>query len=103
MYTRPCSPSQEQRFQRQKVVEPGDFADIRVFGLAFTLAMSAVLTTLDFGALRSLICLSKFKKRLSPGVQCWIGDGIYQMQRIAYEAKGTKDWTRQTKEIPVTK
>lgn len=25
------------------------------------------------------------------------------MQRIAYEAEGIKDWTRQSKEIPVAK
>ena len=59
--------------------------------------------TLDFGVLRVLLLVKKLQIFGTPKVRHWIHDGVYQLQRFAYEAQGIGSWTRQTKETPITK
>ena len=98
----PTTPAGKWLCQAQKVVKSGGFANINVFGLAFTLSMAALLLLLDLGILRGIILLDKVKHRLSPGVQYWIDDGVFQLQSAAYQARGMGTWTRLDKEVPKT-
>jgi hypothetical protein len=50
--------------------------------------------------LRFLIYLSQFRNALSPRIERWIQDGIFQLQRRAYEDQS--EWQDIDKEIPVT-
>jgi hypothetical protein len=50
--------------------------------------------------LRFLVYLSQFRKALTPRIDRWIQDGVFQLQRRAYEAEGEGTWTDLDKEIP---
>jgi hypothetical protein len=76
--------------------------NINVFALAFILSFSITITVLDLILLRFLIYLSKFLAALSPRIDEWIQDGVYQLQRRAYEAHGEGTWKDHNKEIPTT-
>ena len=78
-------------------------SNINVFALAFTLTLSLTFTFLDLVILRFFIYLSKFKKALSPHIERWIQDDIFQLQRRAYEATGQGVWAKLEKEIPITR
>lgn len=56
----------------------------------------------DFMLLRFLITLSRFRRAMAPKLDRWIQDGVFQLQRRAYEAKGEGSWQHIDKEIPVT-
>jgi len=77
--------------------------NINVFGLAFTLTICGVTIVVDIVLLRFLIFLKKFRKALAPRIDAWIQDGVYQLQRRAYEAHGEGTWERLEEEIPLTK
>lgn len=76
--------------------------NINVFALSFILAISASITLLDILLLRVLVFLSRFRKGLPPRIDRWIQDGIFQLQRRAYEARAEGTWTNTDEEIPVT-
>ena len=76
--------------------------NINVFALAFIIAISCVATLLDLVLLRSLIYMSRFRAALSPRIERWIQDGVFQLQRHAYEGEGQGYWERIDKEIPIT-
>ncbi|KAF7192392.1 hypothetical protein HII31_06424 [Pseudocercospora fuligena] len=99
----PTTEAERLSCRNRKVVKQGGFANINVFGLAFTLVMFGVLTTLDFGVLRFFLLLEKPSTSRRSRIRHWIQDGVFQLQRAAYEA-WEKDivWTRQGKEIPTT-
>ena len=73
-----------------------------MFGLAFITTFSCLATALDIFLLRFLIYLSRFRKALAPKLDQWVQDGIFQLQRRAYEAQGEGTWSRFDQEIPVT-
>ena len=98
----PQTRAERQLCRSQKIVKQAGFANIHVFGLSFTLAVSGVLVILDFSILRGLMWLSKIKKSLSPGIDYWIEDGLFQLQRAAYQGIGQGTWGRLEKEIPWT-
>lgn len=76
--------------------------NINFFGLIFILTMSTIITTVDICLLRFLIYLKKSRQILSPRIDRWIQDDVFQLQRRAYEALGEGVWTRLENEIPVT-
>lgn len=76
--------------------------NINVFALAFVLSLSLTITILDLLLLRFLMFLSKFRRAFSPGIEEWIGDGVFQLQRRAYEANGEGTWKLLDKEVPTT-
>jgi len=77
-------------------------SNINVFALTFILTLSYFFTFLDLVILRFFIYLSKFRKTLSPRIERWVQDDVFQLQRRAYEAIGEGTWTRLDKEIPIT-
>ncbi|KAF2110750.1 hypothetical protein BDV96DRAFT_199237 [Lophiotrema nucula] len=82
-----------------KMRNPGAFVNISVFGLAFTIASALLATVLDLGLLRTLIFVKKLRH---PRIDRWIQDGVFQLQRRAYEAAGEGQWRRLRKEVPTT-
>ena len=76
--------------------------NINVFGLAFVTSFSVFVTVLDIMLLRFLIFISRFRRVLAPRIDQWIQDGVWQLQRRAYEAQGCTGWNNLEKEIPLT-
>jgi len=56
---------------------------------------------IDITLLKFLIYLSRFRRQLGPRIERWIQDGVWQMQRRAYEGEGQRDWTDLESEIPL--
>ncbi|KXS96991.1 hypothetical protein AC578_5538 [Pseudocercospora eumusae] len=84
-----------------QVVKAGRFANIiNLFALAFTFSVAVLLIILDFVAFRILI--GRPKRRLSPGIQFWIQDVVFQLQRAAFEGTGVGTWGRKDEEVPLT-
>jgi hypothetical protein len=76
--------------------------NINVFGLSFIVAFSALVAILDIFILKFMIYLSRFRAALSPRIDRWIQDGIWQLQRRAYEGEGYRCWTDLEADVPLT-
>jgi hypothetical protein len=57
---------------------------------------------IDISLLKFLIYLSRFRRQLGPRIERWIQDGVWQLQRRAYEGEGQRDWIDPGSEIPLT-
>lgn len=77
-------------------------SSINAFGLAFIAVFSCVVVILDFTILRIMVTLSRFRRVMAPKLDRWLQDGVFQLQRRAYEAQGEGLWLHTDKEIPVT-
>lgn len=77
--------------------------NINVFGLTFIVLLALLVAILDMMLLRFLIFLSRFKRAMGPRIDRWIQDGVFQLQRRAYEAQGEGKWHDADREIPVTR
>lgn len=75
---------------------------MNVFGLTFILAFSATISFINFFILRFFIYLKRFRKTLAPRLDRWVNDGIFQLQRRAFEANESTAWMDAEKEIPTT-
>ena len=73
-----------------------------VFGLAFILTFCGVITLLEVVIFRFMVQLWGSKRALAPRIDSWIQDGVFQLQRRAYEAHGEGPWERRSHEVPVT-
>ncbi|KAF1846848.1 uncharacterized protein K460DRAFT_132067 [Cucurbitaria berberidis CBS 394.84] len=82
---------------KQRMKNPGGFVNINVFAVSFIGAFSLVVTLLDLVLLRLIIVPKR-----SPRIDRWIQDGIFQLQRRAYEAHGEGVWSRLEKDVPMT-
>lgn len=78
------------------------FSNINVFALAFVITFCTVMTILDLLMLRFLVFWRSFRGFFAPRIDAWIQDGVFQLQRRAYEAQGEGVWERLDKEIPAT-
>lgn len=76
--------------------------NINVFGLSFIIAVSLFFAILDITILRIMIYLTRFRRALGPRVGRWIQDGVWQLQRRAYEGEGYRGWTDLEADIPLT-
>lgn len=76
--------------------------NINVFGLSFVIALSVTLALLDICILRIMIFLTRFRRALGPRIVRWVQDGVWQLQRRAYEGEGYRGWTDLEADIPVT-
>ncbi|KAF2009108.1 hypothetical protein BU24DRAFT_402484 [Aaosphaeria arxii CBS 175.79] len=76
--------------------------NISVFGLVFIVTLSCFIVFVDMLLLKFLIYLSNFRKALAPRIDRWIQDGVLQLQRRAYEARGEGTWTQLNKDVPLT-
>lgn len=56
---------------------------------------------LDITLLKFLIYLSRFRSQIGPRIERWIQDGVWQLQRRAYEGEGQRNWTDLEGEIPL--
>jgi hypothetical protein len=65
-----------------------DCSNINVFGLVFVLTLSLLALIVDITLLKFLIYLARFRRQLGPRVERWIQDGVWQLQRRAYEGVG---------------
>ena len=100
---RPEADGEKYLCRRQKVVEPAGFVNIGVVSVLLILAFAGFAATLDFVILRCLIYHDNFRHPFRPALQDWIEDGLYQIQRSAYEtAYPGASWSDRGKEIPVT-
>lgn len=86
----------------QKMRKSGDVVNINVFGLSFVIALSLFLALLDICILRIMLYLSRFRRALGPRIDRWIQDGVWQLQRRAYEGEGYRGWTDLEADIPLT-
>lgn len=98
----PSTKAEEQLCGMQKVRKNGDVVNINVFGLSFIIAFSVLVALLDIFILKFMIYLSKFRAALNPRIDRWIQDGIWQLQRRAYEGEGYHGWTDLEADIPLT-
>jgi hypothetical protein len=57
---------------------------------------------INISLLKFLIYLSRFRRQLGPRIERWIQDGVWQLQRRAYEGEGQRNWTQLESEIPLT-
>jgi hypothetical protein len=57
---------------------------------------------IDISLLKFLIYLSRFRRQLGPRIERWIQDGVWQLQRRAYEGEGQRNWSNLESEIPLT-
>lgn len=55
----------------------------------------------DVTLLQFLVYLSSFRRQLGPRIERWIQDGVWQMQRRAYEGEGHRGWSDLESEIPL--
>ncbi len=73
-----------------------------MFGLSFIIAFSCLVALLDIFILKFMIYLSRFRATLGPRIDRWIQDGVWQLQRRAYEGEGYRGWTDLEADIPLT-
>ncbi|KAH7112542.1 hypothetical protein B0J11DRAFT_573000 [Dendryphion nanum] len=101
---------QKQLCGMQRMRNPGGFVsghlhnyrNINVFGLAFILTFCFLAMLIDIVLLKFLVYMRRFRKTFAPRIDAWIQDGVYQLQRRAFEAHGVGVWDRLDIEIPVT-
>ncbi|KAB2107082.1 hypothetical protein AG0111_0g5246 [Alternaria gaisen] len=85
----------------QKMKKSGGFVNINVFGLSFVIAFSILVAIVDITLLKFLVYLTRFRRALGPRIARWTQDGVWQLQRRAYEGEGHRNWTNLESEIPL--
>ena len=98
----PNTPAQKALCSSIRMRKPGGFANINVLGLSLVLTLSCFFMILDLFLLRFLVYLSRFRRALAPRIDRWIQDGVFQLQRRAYQAHGQGTWERLDHPTPVT-
>jgi hypothetical protein len=76
--------------------------NINLFGLVFILTFSLLALVVDITLLKFLVYIARFRRHLGPRVERWVQDGVWQLQRRAYEGEGLRDWANLEDEIPLT-
>jgi hypothetical protein len=76
--------------------------NVSVFGLAFIITFSTVIFVLNTFILRFCIFLSRFRRALAPRLDRWVQDGVFQLQRRAFDAQGRGHWSGTDDEVPCT-
>ena len=78
------------------------FRNFNVFGLVFIITVACVVTILDLVLLKFLVFLRRSRRGLASRLDSWIQDGVFQLQRRAFEAHGEGTWVKLDQEIPST-
>ncbi|KAF2680250.1 hypothetical protein K458DRAFT_312414 [Lentithecium fluviatile CBS 122367] len=86
-----------------KMRKSGGFANVNIFALVFVTTFATIITLFNLSVLRFFIFLSRFRQALAPRIDRWVQDGIFQLQRRAFEAHDEGQWTDLEKEIPITR
>jgi hypothetical protein len=98
----PTSAGDRQLCQSLRMRKAGGFANVNVFALVFLTTVTAILTFLNAFILKFCIFLSRFRKALAPRIERWVQDGIFQLQRRAFDAQDEGGWVGLEREIPIT-
>ncbi|KAF2823685.1 hypothetical protein CC86DRAFT_468717 [Ophiobolus disseminans] len=102
-YTEPVvDEGDKQLCQSLKMRKSGGFANINVFALAFVVSFSLVITICNTLILRFFIFMTRFRAALAPRIDHWVQDGIFQLQRRAFEAQDQGRWENLEQEVPTT-
>lgn len=99
----PASVGDKMLCQALRMRKAGGFANVNVFALVFLTTVAAVVTFLNLFILRFCIFLSRFRKALAPRIERWVQDGVFHLQRKAFDAQDEGRWVDLEKEIPVTR
>ncbi|KAF2707919.1 hypothetical protein K504DRAFT_436031 [Pleomassaria siparia CBS 279.74] len=86
----------------QLMRKSGGIVNINVFGMSFIIAFSLLVAIIDIMLLKFLIFLSRFRRTLAPRIDRWVQDGVWQLQRRAYEGHGYRGWIDLDKDIPMS-
>lgn len=98
----PTSLGDRKLCQSLRMRKSGGFANINVFALAFLTTFAILISMFSMFVLRFCIFLSRFRKALAPRIDRWVQDGIFQLQRRAFDAQDEGHWVGLEKEIPIT-
>jgi hypothetical protein len=77
-------------------------SNIDVFTMTFIITFSMVVTLCNTLILRFFIFMARFRAALASRIDHWVQDGIFQLQRRAFEAQGQGCWKHIDQEIPTT-
>ncbi|KAF1974543.1 hypothetical protein BU23DRAFT_636137 [Bimuria novae-zelandiae CBS 107.79] len=99
----PTSVGDKQLCASLRMRKAGGFANVNVFALVFVTTFASLISLFSMFVLRFCIFLSRFRKALAPRIDRWVQDGVFQLQRRAFDAQGEACWIDLEKEIPVTK
>ncbi|KAH7392537.1 hypothetical protein BKA66DRAFT_457717 [Pyrenochaeta sp. MPI-SDFR-AT-0127] len=86
----------------QRMVKPSGVMNISVLGLAIVIMFTTLFALADLVVLKFVIFLERSRRTLAPRIDRWIQDGVFQLQRRAYEANDEGIWERQDTEVPAT-
>ncbi|KAH8707661.1 hypothetical protein GQ44DRAFT_662719 [Phaeosphaeriaceae sp. PMI808] len=86
----------------QRMLKPSGVMNISVLGLAIVVTFAVLFAVADLVVLKFLIFFKRFRKVMAPRIDRWIQDGVFQLQRRAYEASNEGVWVRQDTEVPAT-
>ncbi|KAF2790886.1 hypothetical protein K505DRAFT_340046 [Melanomma pulvis-pyrius CBS 109.77] len=75
-------------YAAQKMRISGDVVKINVFGLIFIISFSVLVSLVDNTLLKMLIFASRSRRALASRIERWVQDGVWQLQRRAYEGQG---------------
>lgn len=100
-WVKPVTNGEKELCHMQRMRKSGNFVNINVFGLAFVITVSCLIMIINITLLRFLVFLSRFRRALAPRIDRWIQDGVWQLQRQAYQAQGHRHWIDVEKEIPL--
>jgi hypothetical protein len=100
-WVKPASRGEKELCGMQKMRKSGGIVNINVLGLILVVSVAGLVTIIDISLLRFLIFLTRFRTALAPRIDRWIQDGVWQLQRRAYEAQGYA-WVDLEGEIPLT-
>lgn len=98
----PASTGDSQLCQSLRMRKAGGFANVNVFALVFVTTFSVVLSLLGTFVLKFCIFLARWRRALAPRVERWVADGVWQVQRRAFEAQEEGAWRGVGEEVPVT-
>lgn len=76
--------------------------NISVLGLTIVITLTTLFTLADLVLLKFVIFLKRSRRALAPRTDRWVQDGVFQLQRRAYEAFDEGIWERQDTEVPAT-
>lgn len=98
----PNSPAEQELCKVQKMQKTGDAVNINVPALIIIITLSGAIALIDSISLRVLIFLGRLQWLLSPRVDKWVQDGVFQWQRRVYQQFDEGVWTCLQEEIPIT-
>ena len=75
--------------------------NISSLGLVIVVSVTLSISILSILLLKFLIFVSRFRSILAPRIDRWIHDGVWQLQRRAYEGHGHHGWMSLETEIPL--